>query len=288
MNQYQKTNKVEDKYFSKINTQDKAYILGMLLADGHLQIKRNAISLSLSGEEDGKLVQKIANRLFVSDYQVHNDHESSKNPKHQDRFQLWLTSKQMTQDLMNLGFTDNKTKICEFNFDSIPPRLMRHFIRGFFDGDGSVYLTKYKSLTVHFVGLENIIKFIQKYLQSIGIKSSIYPCFSSNLVCELRFGNVHHVQTLYDTMYRNANLLLPRKKRKFEMGFDVLNTELTRKFTSNFIGVFFDKSRKKWKASTWNKNKIVNIGRFDSEKNAAIAYNKFIIENGLKKELNKI
>jgi len=288
MNQYHKTNKVRDKYFSIINTQDKAYILGILLADGHLEKRRNAVSLSLSGKDDGRVVQQIANRLFIDTYYIHNDNHSEKNSKHQDRFHLWLTSKQMTRDLSRLGFTDNKSKDCQFDFKSIPSHLFPHFLRGFFDGDGSVFLTKYNSLNVHFVGLLNIIEYIREYLKSIGIRSGLYPCFSTDAVWELRFGNVHNVHKIYELMYKNAKLYLPRKKKKFEMGFVSLNSELKRTYTSQFSGVSFDKARNKWKVSTWNKNKPINIGRYNTEIDAARAYNQFVLDNKLNKELNKI
>ena len=92
--------------------------------------------------------------------------------------------------------------------------LFPHFLRGFFDGDGSVFLTKYNSLNVHFVGLLNIIEYIREYLKSIGIRSGLYPCFSTDAVWELRFGNVHNVHKIYELMYKNAKLYLPRKKKK--------------------------------------------------------------------------
>ena len=207
MNQYHKTYLVRDHFFSKINTQYKAYIVGMLLADGYLNEKRNNISLSLSGESDAGLVQKIADRLFIKKYIIHNDNESKRNIRHQDRFKFWLSSKTISNDLKKMGFTGNKSHSCKFDFSVIPPHLFSHFLRGFFDGDGSVFLTKYNSLNVHFVGLYNIIEYIQKYLkEKYDIKSGIYPCFSTKAVYELRFGNIHNIHNFYKSVRETFHL----------------------------------------------------------------------------------
>ena len=194
----------------------------------------------------------------------------------------------MSDDLSKLGFSNNKTKKCNFNFSSIPSNLFPHFLRGFFDGDGSIFITKYNSVNVHFIGLPNIIEYIHSYLKNNDISSAIYPCYSSYIVNELRIGNIHEIVKFYDLIYNDAILLLDRKRKKFEMGFDILRNEIEKKYTSRFIGVCFDKNRNKWKSAISINNKSVNIGRFDTEHDAVNAYNKFIIENRLNKRLNKI
>lgn len=47
--------------------------------------------------------------------------------------------------------------------------------------------------------------------------------------------------------------------------------------TSNYKGVHFDKDKKKWRAQTTIKNKRKHIGFYNSEKEAAEAYNLFIV-----------
>ena len=51
--------------------------------------------------------------------------------------------------------------------------------------------------------------------------------------------------------------------------------------SSKYLGVCYDKSRGKWVAHEYRKNKCIFIGRFSCEIEAAKAYDKYVIENNL-------
>lgn len=245
----------------------------MLLADGCVNFKKNAVMLSLSGE-DGYLVQLIADVVFKTKYIVKSDNQSLKNPNHKDRYKFYLVDKNICDDLKNLGFCQNKTISNNFTIKNIPSKFRSDFIRGFFDGDGSVYITN-KSLNVHFVGLESILIEIKNELEKIGISSNIYRCFSTDVVKELRFGDIKSIKKYYDFIYTKCPLFLSRKKLKFETSFDKLKNTLNKQKTSQYKGVCFVKSKNEWKASKWKNNKNIHIGYFKSEKEAALAYKNY-------------
>jgi len=52
------------------------------------------------------------------------------------------------------------------------------------------------------------------------------------------------------------------------------NQKMRKNTSSKYKGVSWDKERKKWQAYIGSNNKKLNLGRFDSEKNAALAYDK--------------
>lgn len=59
--------------------------------------------------------------------------------------------------------------------------------------------------------------------------------------------------------------------------------------SSKYLGVSWDSNKKKWFSSICKNYKIIPLGRFDSEKDAALAYNKKAIElHGEFANLNKI
>ena len=57
---------------------------------------------------------------------------------------------------------------------------------------------------------------------------------------------------------------------------------------SNFTGVYWDAGRKKWAAKISVGRKRITIGRYKTERLAAIAWNKYVIDNCIVRQLNKI
>ena len=65
------------------------------------------------------------------------------------RCELTFSSVEMCQDLTNLGAVRAKSLLIEFPDENIvPEKLMPHFIRGYFDGDGCVWNGKRKIMKV--------------------------------------------------------------------------------------------------------------------------------------------
>jgi intein/homing endonuclease len=94
---------------------------------------------------------------------------------------------------------------------------MSHFIRGYFDGDGSVYFCK--ELRVNFTGSFSFIKEIESYLKNNKIITTISktrkkPHQSDSLFA---FSSKSDIYNFYNFLYSNANYYLTRKKDKFLM-----------------------------------------------------------------------
>lgn len=111
--------------FDDIDTEEKAYWLGFLFADGSIDKNRPILELSLKLSDQGHL-QKFKNFL-----------ESSNNIV-TDSFRCRFTcgNKHFVDRLIQLGCTPKKSFTIEY--PNIPKHLNKHFIRGFFDGDGCI------------------------------------------------------------------------------------------------------------------------------------------------------
>ena len=117
---------VNDNYLNVIDTEDKAYFLGWIFSDGTVFKNKLALRLKKSDIEIIKeMFSKFSNGYSVSE----NKTKTSKG--------IIISSNQLVEDLKNLGCIRNKSKI-GFDIPNISNELFRHFVRGYFDGDGSI------------------------------------------------------------------------------------------------------------------------------------------------------
>ena len=125
---------LNEHYFDLIDTQEKAYIIGLLAADGC--VCRNTITLALQ-ESDKHILEEI-NCLLGSNRKLRLlKPEIGKN-----MFYLTITNKYMASKLKELGIIENKSLKLSFP-ECIDNILLPHFLRGLLDGDGHIGKTRY-------------------------------------------------------------------------------------------------------------------------------------------------
>lgn len=138
------------EYFKKIDSEEKAYWLGFIYADGSVrEISQNCGELRISLVTEGKKhLEKLAKALNYSGF-VSGPYTMKWSYKGVARtseyWSLTLCEYNFFKDLVNLGVVPNKTYLVQF--PNIPTDLHRHFIRGLFDGDGCIShkVTKYRN-----------------------------------------------------------------------------------------------------------------------------------------------
>lgn len=214
---------LNENYFETIDNEMKAYWLGMLLADGSV-IKRSdnsfVIKLELKNEDRyilERFVKDIDTDLKVKDYKYEYKNRSS---KHNAIIQVH--SIKMAQDLSKYGVVPQKT-YKQSKLPNIPKEYMNHFIRGYFDGDGSISLIKPKDQHIHrakimFCADETLANEIKELLfNEVGIISVIINMkkYGHNIY-NVRFGKNEYVYKFYDYIYNNAIFYMKRKRENFE------------------------------------------------------------------------
>ena len=129
--------KIYEDIFEEINTEEKAYWLGFLYADGYVT-HDNRWGVEL-GYEDYNHLQNLLNAFG------YNGDLKTRERNGVVSCSFTINNKQMTSSLISNGVVPNKTYCLKFpNVDIVSQTLLSHFIRGFFDGDGCVYLTRNK------------------------------------------------------------------------------------------------------------------------------------------------
>lgn len=119
-------------FFDKIDSEEKAYWLGFLYADGYLAYP-STIGVELKAT-DGSHLEKFKASLEAEQNVKYYTKNSTFGPQKNCRFSF--ASKHMFKILLSYFHTVHKSTSGCFPIEVIPNNLIHHFIRGFFDGDG--------------------------------------------------------------------------------------------------------------------------------------------------------
>lgn len=231
-----------EQFFDKIDTEAKAYVLGFFFADGCNHDlsdlddgynHQNVISFTQL-EQDKDILDQIRSAMECNRPYKEIVQKSNGNKK----FTLAIVSNKLSSALSKIGGTPRKSLTLEFP-KFISRELMPHFIRGYFDGDGSVWNGKRKKMIVkderhpgktrekivhnvkfNFTGNPVFIEELQNYLiQELGFRKTKLN-FSgkarSGTYCTMEYSGRKQMKKLFDFMYNNATIYGSRKYDKFQ------------------------------------------------------------------------
>lgn len=202
-----------DFFFSNIDTEEKAYWLGVLYADGNI---------SKNSSKSGQIFFTSTDKVWVESFlKTINSTNTAKSEMHK-KFNkiIWkarITSTQMFNDLNNLGCTPVKS--LSIRLPKLPKSLLHHFIRGYFDGDGTVGVYKntsqsdWKIIKSGFCSGSK--EFIEDLLKVLPVKNKTIK-YSGVYITQ---HSLNDTINLYNYMYKDANVYLERKKEKFDSYF---------------------------------------------------------------------
>lgn len=217
------------RYFEKIDTEDKAYWLGFLTADGWISMNRETNSGVIGVEiqyGDREHLKKLNNSL-QGNYKItdrwRNCTISNKDTKvHSCTLRIFSVT--MYKDLINLGFTNNKS------FDSKIPLLQndlyRHFIRGYFDGNGSIGLSNnrfgVRFCTASKTFKDRLIEILKE--ENISISPIEIVNENNNVIYYPEALSKKDKISLLDYMYKDSTIYLDRKYKKYLKVKELHNT----------------------------------------------------------------
>lgn len=207
-----------ENYFKKINTERKAYFLGFILADGcvYLGANKNSYRFQMNLQTQDKYILEELQKDIGSDYKIQDKqfgYKKNGDPKFISL--LKINSSKLCEDLINLGVIPRKSMKQEVKKDLIPNKLISHFIRGYFDGNGSCSIRK-NLISLDFFGSKIICLQINEYLKLNNINKNVLYGNNKNELYGLRINNTDNKILLYYYLYEDATIYLKRKKEKFD------------------------------------------------------------------------
>jgi hypothetical protein len=222
----QRRYEITEGYFKTIDSEEKAYWLGFLAADGCIRRRVNEVGKTRGDGIYLKLAVLDESHMerfrdsICPDAQIHHRTNKTKTKKGNVSISytcnLGIYSNELVQDIMKLGVGPNKT--FTIPKPTIDEKYYRDYIRGFFDGDGCCYIKK----TMGSRGLytfdikfslccasKELRDFFAEELDKINIQTKSYDNLNLNIV-----GGFLGAKKFFDYLYTDATIYLQRKYDK--------------------------------------------------------------------------
>lgn len=205
---------LDTSIFNKIDTEEKAYWLGFLMADGYNHETKSCVVLRLNNC-DREILEKF--KLFLkTDAPIYEFKSRDTNKTY---CELNICSLEFSQSLSKIGCIQGKTYTLEF--PNIDESLYNHFIRGYFDGDGCISITKRNDrkcmqYQLNFVGKESVILKIQDIIcKNTNVKKTKLRVKSGFFAKRISWCGKHVCKSILDYIYKDASIYLKRKYNKY-------------------------------------------------------------------------
>lgn len=208
---------VNHTYFDVIDSEEKAYWLGFLSADGYIRERKGGRSLDL------KLSQLDVGHMELFRKDIGSSHKiKSYVSKTYDKYGKECTSNgviisiysnRLVESIKTQGFHARKT----FTIDkpNIQEQYYRHYIRGFFDGDGCCYIRKKNNQLITSFAISCASPNLKKFFIDEFEKNSINYTIKDKLTMVINQSTSSF--KFYNYLYDNANIFLKRKKDKSDI-----------------------------------------------------------------------
>ena len=223
---------MNEHFFDNIYTESKAYLLGFYVADGNIfKYKTQQIRMKITvTKKDIEIVEYFKKHLYPNANITFGKSRILKvlNKTYvcKETANFYISSDILTTPLINMGYGFKKTNL-PIRLPNINDDLRRHFIRGYFDGDGSISYTigirkqgknkgnQYFNHYCNFVSstdfiLKDILNFSSKY----NINFKLRPHKKKYYLIDIT--SITDLVYFYDFLYKDSTLCLTRKKEKFE------------------------------------------------------------------------
>lgn len=217
------------KFFDSIDNEYKAYWLGFFLADGYVVYNKENRNYELSIEinvKDKTHLEKF-NKHISGNLNVMTRIRKPRVIKgvpvpYTNSCYIRLFNKHMVDSIIKCGCVPKKSKT--IGLPDINDDLMRHLIRGLFDGDGSICSTRYMcDITT---ASQNMINDVSKFLNKNGIRFYVSPNRSNSDCFKIGMTGKDNVIKFLNLIYSDSNISLDRKFNLYKKKIATLHSDM--------------------------------------------------------------
>lgn len=210
----------DEHWLDEMDSPEKWYFLGFMYADGSVGISGGnyRVRIKLKADETEKELLEKFKSLLKSDREITYEEYFNKSYESVEKTYLFsLGGKYFCERLIELGCIPNKSLTLEPPKD-IPEKFEKDFLRGYFDGDGSILLREEGTLAnIRILGTEKVAKFIDGVItKHTGIVPNTQARKGRVNQWQVDIAQQRDVKTFAEWLYSDANLYLRRKKDNFD------------------------------------------------------------------------
>lgn len=207
-------------YFDEINSEEKAYWLGFLTADGWISKNKETDSAETGMElQYGDINHlKKFNKSIDGNYRITDRWRECKiSPlKSVNRScTIRIFSFIMYSDLIKYGFTNKKSFECYI--PNLDRDLLKHYIRGYFDGNGCVSVSNNHLSVSICTASKNMAEDLVNCIMENDIEAKIYSTITEydTTVYNVTITKKKEKIKFLDYIYDDCNIYLDRKYKKY-------------------------------------------------------------------------
>ena len=198
-------------YFFDTWSQEMAYVLGFISADGNINKSEYKLSIGLAKKDEPHL-NKIKN--LIAPIRNIRQSERIKNNKVFKYVHLEVCSNYMCRSLVGLGIVPKKSLILEF--PDVPENFVKDFIRGNFDGDGCISQdSNSKYWQMYFLGTEKFLDTLSKHINKATGISLRNINLTKSKIHIIKY-STHDIIKICSWLHKDSTIHLERKYDKFQ------------------------------------------------------------------------
>ena len=202
---------INSTYLDMIDSHRKAYILGLIYADGNINKKCNQLNICTTVDNKDWLqnvVMDISPDIDIKIRRARKEWNQSR-----DIARLIVCNQHICKSLLEHGVVPCKS--LHMSIPQIDESYVNSFICGYFDGDGNIgWRVKDIYMRLIITGQKNLLMWIQAYLTKQHMKSHIYADKRTN-AHYLQINSQTYVKMFMDLIYRDVDLYMPAKRNKY-------------------------------------------------------------------------
>ena len=214
-----------EHFFEKIDSEEKAYFLGLIFADGCIinDVKKYRYQVTLKLHIKDKHILESFIKSVKGEMNVWEHGQ-------REMVEVHFSGKKMVNDLINLGAVPNKTFTLQYPI--INESLEKHFLRGYFDGDGCIRVkvdkrdnTKRGDLRIVSGSLHMLDKINERMNILFGVNLNKLYGPKDKDYKYIGWSGMSDIEKIYHGFYDNSKLFLNRKKIIFNEVTEIIKNK---------------------------------------------------------------